>query len=104
MKKKILLIFMCVLLLTGCTKSMQDDDGKIVRNEKTGQTITENIICKPTDKDIVNIYEENGRIDEAIKALETALTIHSNSNDWREDASLYNGLIEDRLSLFYYKC
>ena len=60
MKKKILLIFMCVLLLTGCTKSMQDDDGKIVRNEKTGQTITENIICKPTDKDIVNIYEENG--------------------------------------------
>ena len=61
MKKKILLIFMCVLLLTGCTKSMQDDDGKIVRNEKTGQTITENIICKPTDKDIVNIYEENGK-------------------------------------------
>ena len=52
---------MCVLLLTGCTKSMQDDDGKIVRNEKTGQTITENIICKPTDKDIVNIYEENGK-------------------------------------------
>lgn len=61
MKKKILLMFMCVLLLTGCTKSMQDDDGKIVRNEKTGQTITENIICKPTDKDIVNIYEENGK-------------------------------------------
>ena len=61
MKKKILLIFMCVLLLTRCTKSMQDDDGKIVRNEKTGQTITENIICKPTDKDIVNIYEENGK-------------------------------------------
>ena len=61
MKKKILLIFMCVLLLTGCTKSMQDDDDKIVRNEKTGQTITENIICKPTDKDIVNIYEENGK-------------------------------------------
>lgn len=61
MKKKILLIFMCVLLLTGCTKSMQDDDGKIVRNEKTGQTITENIICKPTDKDIVNIYKENGK-------------------------------------------
>ena len=41
-------------------------------------------------------------VDEAIKALETALTIHSNSNDWREDANLYNGLIEDRLSLFYY--
>lgn len=61
MKKKILLIFMCVLLLTGCTKSMQDNDGKIVKNEKTGQTITENIICKPTDKDIVNIYEENGK-------------------------------------------
>ena len=51
---------------------------------------------------MADIYEENGRIDEAIKALETALTIHSNSNDWREDASLYNGLIEDRLSLFYY--
>ena len=82
MKKKILLIFMCVLLLTGCTKSMQDDDGKIVRNEKTGQTITENIICKPTDKDIVNIYEENGKIIDNLPKCENFSPIGNYEGLW----------------------
>ena len=40
--------------------------------------------------------------DNAINALERALLVQSNSNDWKDDAELFNGAIEDRLSLFYY--
>lgn len=58
-KKKILTIIMCTLLLTGCTKQLKDDDNKVITNEKTGQSITENIICKPTDKEVLEIYKEN---------------------------------------------
>ena len=57
--KKILLLILCVSLLTGCTKILKDSDNKIVRNEITGGTLTENIICKPTNKDTIKIYEEN---------------------------------------------
>ena len=58
--KKILLILLCILLLTGCTKTLKDSDKQVVRNEKTGQSITENIICKPTNEDVIKIYEDNG--------------------------------------------
>ena len=49
-KKQILIILACVLLLTGCTKTLKDKDNKAVTNEKTGQSITENIICKPATR------------------------------------------------------
>ena len=57
--KKLLIILTCILLLTGCTKTLKDEDKNVVTNEKTGQSITENIICKPTDKDVIEIYKEN---------------------------------------------
>ncbi len=53
-------------------------------------------------KILADVYERMEKYDEAIKALEDALTIQSNSNDWRDDAENFNGSIEDRLSLFYY--
>ena len=56
---KILVLVMLIVTLTGCTKTLQDKDGKAVKNEQTGQTITKNIICKPTDKDTIEIYKEN---------------------------------------------
>ena len=58
-KTKLLIILTCVLLLTGCTKTLKDKDKNVVTNEKTGQSITENIICKPTDKEVIEIYKEN---------------------------------------------
>lgn len=57
--KKILLLVLCIFMLTGCTKMLKDSNKKIVRNSETGQTITENIICKPTDASAIKIYEEN---------------------------------------------
>ena len=58
--QKILLLVLCVFLLTGCAKMLKDSDNKIVRNPETGQTLTENIICKPTNKATIEIYTENG--------------------------------------------
>lgn len=60
-KKKLLVVLLAVVLLaTGCTKSLEDKDGKVVKNPVTGQSLTENILCKPTDKETIKIYEKNG--------------------------------------------
>ncbi len=56
---KISLLFICILLLTGCTKVLKDSDKKIVKNPETGQMITENIICKPTNESTIKIYDEH---------------------------------------------
>lgn len=70
MKKhqKIFVLLLCLFLLTGCTKLLKDSDNKIVKNEETGSTITENIICRPTNESTISIYEKNG-VD--IKSLPT---------------------------------
>lgn len=57
--KQILIIICCIFLLSGCTKTLKDEDNQIVKNKLTGQSITENIICKPTNKDTIKIYEDN---------------------------------------------
>ena len=57
-KRKIAILLLCLFLLTGCTKMLKNEDNQIVRNEKTGQTVTENVICRPTDKDTLKIYED----------------------------------------------
>lgn len=57
--KKILIILLLIISLTGCTKVLKDKDGEPVINKETGQSMTENIVCKPTDKETIKIYEEN---------------------------------------------
>lgn len=69
--KMLLLIIACVTLVTGCTKQLKDVDGKIVRNEKTGQTLPSNILCKPTDKEIIKLYEDTKN--KQIKSLDKKL-------------------------------
>ena len=58
--KKIIIVLLALLLLTGCSKQLKDKDNKIVTNENTGQAITENVLCRPTDKDTIKLYEKNG--------------------------------------------
>lgn len=58
-KIKTIIILMLLLLTTGCTKVLKDSDKKPVKNETTGQTLTENIICKPTNEKTKEIYEKN---------------------------------------------
>ena len=59
-KKKLILLLVSIFLLTGCTKTLKDEDNQVVKNETTGQSVTENIICKPTDEEMLKIYEDNG--------------------------------------------
>lgn len=57
-QKKIIVLVITCLLLTGCTKTLTKDN-KAVVNPTTGQSLTENILCQPTDKETIKIYEEN---------------------------------------------
>ena len=59
-KKRILLLVLSVFLLTGCTKTLKNEEKQIVKNETTGQSVTKNIICQPKDKEMIKIYEDNG--------------------------------------------
>ena len=55
--KKIILVILILFLLTGCTKTLKDGK-KIVHNEETGQVLTENIICQPTESSTIELYEK----------------------------------------------
>ena len=56
---KIIIVILCIFLLTGCTKILKDDNNKIVKNTETGQTITENIICKPKNETTIEVYKQH---------------------------------------------
>ena len=58
-KKKLIILLLLLTLTTGCTKTLVDKKGNAVKNEVTGQNLTENILCRPTDKDTIKAYEKN---------------------------------------------
>lgn len=70
--KKIIVVFLLVFLLTGCTKQLtvKETDKETGKTKKvavvykkgknaTGQTLTKNIICKPSNKELVKLYEDS---------------------------------------------
>ena len=59
-KLKLLIILLLLIITTGCTRALVDDNKKAVQNKTTGQNLTENIICQPTDKENINLYKDNG--------------------------------------------
>ncbi len=59
-KLKIFIVLALLIFATGCTTTLTDKDKKPVKNEVTGQNLTKNIICQPTDKDTIKTYQENG--------------------------------------------
>lgn len=62
--KKIVLLVLSLLLLTGCTKQLKDSKGKVVTDEKTKQTLVENVLCKPAElKDTYEKAIEKKKID-----------------------------------------
>lgn len=58
LKKYLFLVFL-LLLTTGCTTYIKNSDGKPVNNPTTGQSLAENILCRPTDEETIKLYEEN---------------------------------------------
>ena len=59
-KIKVLLLVFSLIILTGCTKTLTDDNKKVVKNEETGKVLTENVLCRPTDEKTLGLYKENG--------------------------------------------
>ena len=55
MKKKIVLVVLCIMMLCGCTKNFS------VVNEETHKqnSYTSNILCKPETEELKNIYENH---------------------------------------------
>lgn len=58
-KKIILLIILVLTLATGCATTLTDKKKQPVKNEVTGQVLTKNILCQPTDKVAIKKYKEN---------------------------------------------
>lgn len=57
MKKfRAILVVIVVLLTTGCGSAIKDDKKKLVVYKETGQSIQNNILCKPTNKDLLELY------------------------------------------------
>ena len=59
-KSKIVIILILLFLVTGCTTTLVNEDNKAVQNPKTGQSLTENILCQPKNDQTRKLYEENG--------------------------------------------
>ena len=57
--KILIILLISVFLLTGCTKQLLDSDKKPVKNPETGQTLTKNILCQPTNKKTAEIYKKH---------------------------------------------
>ena len=55
-KKILIVLLISVLALTGCTKQLKDADGKVIQDEKTKQTLVENILCQPDE--LRDVYED----------------------------------------------
>ncbi len=74
-KIRIIIILLLLLLTTGCTKTLTDSNNKAVKNTVTGQTLTANILCQPTNKKTRELYKENGvKIDKLPKCSEFKIT------------------------------
>jgi len=70
-KKILIILLMLILLTTGCTKTLKGSDKKAVTNPETGQSLTENILCQPENKETIKKYKENGiNIDKLPKCSE----------------------------------
>lgn len=60
LKKIGIILFTVLFLTTGCTQYLTDDKDKRITNEETGQSLTSNLLCKPTGelKEVYKKYEK----------------------------------------------
>lgn len=84
-KKLLIIILLAVMLLpvTGCTKYLKDSDGKNIQNKETGQNAVKNILCQPTDKEMIKIYKENKiNVEELPKCTELSIVSGGYEGIW----------------------
>ena len=81
--KKLLIIVCTLFLLTGCTTQLKDSNKKPVVNETTGQVLTKNIFCKPSDSETIKQYNKNKvDIDELPKCQEFTILSGNYEGIW----------------------
>ena len=68
---KVILIVLSLGILTGCTKTLTDENKKPVKYEETGKALTENVLCRPTDEKVIEIYKENNIDTDKLPTCET---------------------------------
>lgn len=56
-KTKLFIIALLLILCTGCTKTLKDGK-EVITNPDTGQTLTSNILCRPSDEKLLEKYSE----------------------------------------------
>ena len=80
-KAKILTLSLIIILLTGCGSAIKDDKKKMVVYKKTGQSLQNNILCKPTNKDLVELYTKyDKQMKVSMKKLPECKKFKVNSN------------------------
>ncbi|MBE6144611.1 MAG: YidC/Oxa1 family membrane protein insertase [Firmicutes bacterium] len=86
MKKKKLLIIVLLFItitMTGCTKILKTEEKKAVSNPVTGQSLTENVLCKPKDKETLKLYKKyEVKIDELPECEEFRVTSGGYEGIW----------------------
>ncbi len=89
LKKLTILIFISLLFTTGCgNKDYLKENKKIITNEETGQSLQNNILCKPTEKSLYEKYEKYN------DQLKTKLEDLPECNKFKPNSIKYNGLWE----------
>lgn len=58
-KIALVLLFLMLISLTGCTKILKNEENKTVQNTNTGQSLVENILCQPEDSKTIDLYKQN---------------------------------------------
>ncbi len=58
--RKIGLLVVMVTMLTACTTPLRNENNETITNPVTGQSLTENILCKPIDEETKKLYIDNG--------------------------------------------
>ena len=89
LKKITIVILMILICTTGCGNSNYlQEDKKIITNEETGQSLQNNILCKPTEKELLGKYEKHN------DQLKTKLEDLPECKNFKPKDIAYNGLWE----------
>lgn len=56
-KTKLFIIVLLLIICTGCTKTLKDGK-EVITNPETGQTLTSNILCRPSEEQLLEKYKE----------------------------------------------
>lgn len=80
-KKKIITLLIIILLSTGCGSAIKNDKKQVQIYKPTGQTLQNNILCKPTNKDLLKLYTKyDKQMKISIKKLPECKNFKINSN------------------------